>query len=256
VSTIPALHVQLEGLTASFRLPLTISGTQISLPMPSYSTLLGVISACAGRIVKSEEIRIGFEFKCKSRYQELERKDRLALKNGILKPFRDEKAPKDFRPHMQATHEGTIVCLEEIHQGIGFRQVYWHPTLDLYITDIALKSAFEKPAATPCLGRSQDIAWIVFVREVTLQSVKSGGLGPTLLPKVHMKIPGLIVRLPEWIDNSKMSYSREIGPMGIYQAMNPIGDKRFEVEGENLYHSSDAEQENHVIYLHKWLTEQ
>jgi len=126
--------------------------TQISLPWPSYSTLLGIISACAGRIVKSEETRIGFEFKCKSRYQELERKDRLALKDGVLKPFRDEKAPKDFRPHIKSTLEGSIVCLEEIHQGIGFRQVYWHPTLDLYITDTNLKSAFEKPQPLLALG--------------------------------------------------------------------------------------------------------
>lgn len=254
MSSIPALHVRMEGLTASFRLPLTISGTQISVPMPSYSTLLGIISACAGRVVKSKETRIGFEFRCQSRYQELERKDRLALKDGTLKPFRDEKAPKDFRPHIKTTSEGPIVCLEEIHQGIGSRQVYWHPTLDLYITNVGLKSAFENPAATPSLGRSQDIAWIVLVRELELQAVKTGKLGPTLLPRVHMKIPGLIVRLPEWIDNSKMNYSREIGPMGIYQAMNPIGDKRYEVEGENLYHPSDAESENQAIYLHQWLT--
>jgi len=248
-----ALHVRFEGLTASFRLPLTISGTQITLPMPSYSTLLGLISACAGRIIKSKDTRIGFEFRCSSRYQELERKDRLALKGGMLKPFRDEKAPRDFRPHIKTTLEGSTAYLEEIHQGVGYREVYWHPILDLYITNVDLRSAFENPAATPCFGRSQDIAWIVFIRSVELEPIGRGSLGPTLLPKIHMKIPGLIVRLPEFIENSKMGYSREIGPMGIYQAISPIGDKRFDVEGENLYHSSDAEEENYALYLHRWL---
>ena len=125
--------------------------------------------------------------------------------------------------------------------------------MDLYITNVDLRSAFENPAATPCFGRSQDIAWIVFIRSVELEPVGKGSLGPTLLPKIHIKIPGLIVRLPEFIENSKMGYPREIGPMGIYQAISPMGNKRFDVEGENLYHSSDAEQKNYALYLHRWL---
>jgi len=86
MTSIPALHIQLEGLTASFRHPLTISGTQISTPMPAYSNILGMISACAGRVVKPSETRVGFEFHCQSHDLELERTVRWVVKKGRLKP--------------------------------------------------------------------------------------------------------------------------------------------------------------------------
>src|SRR5688572_608995 len=73
MSVVSALHVRLEGITASFRHPLVISGTQISTPMPAYSNLLGMMSACAGRVVRPAETRVGFEFHCRSHDLELER---------------------------------------------------------------------------------------------------------------------------------------------------------------------------------------
>ena len=85
MKTFPALHIRLEGLSSSFRHPLTISGTQISTPVPSYSNLLGMISTCAGRIIKPEETRIGFEFHCQSDDLELERTVRWEVKGGKLK---------------------------------------------------------------------------------------------------------------------------------------------------------------------------
>ncbi|MHC1581465.1 MAG: hypothetical protein ACXQT5_00295 [Candidatus Syntropharchaeia archaeon] len=135
------------------------------------------------------------------------------------------------------------------------RQVYWYPRLDLYITNTALKDAFERPAATPCFGRSQDIAWISFVREIKLYPVSKGALGPTLIPMPQPGVPGMVVRLPEWMQNTKMGYTREPGPFGVYQAMIPTTDLRFEIERESLYHPSDAEKENYVIYLHRWIEE-
>lgn len=231
MTTIPALHIQLEGLTASFRHPLTISGTQISTPVPSYSNLLGMISACTGRIVKPDETRIGFEFHCQSHDLELERTNRLMVdKKGRL------------RPHPKG-------------QGISKRQVYFYPKLDLYATNLHLMGAFKNPMATPCLGRSQDIAWIVFVREIELYPMVKGELGPTLIPMPQSGVPGLVVRLPDWMENTRMGYPRESGPFGIYQAMIPTTKLRFEVERKNLFHPSDSDGENYVIYLHEWTEE-
>jgi CRISPR-associated protein Cas5t len=230
LKTLSALHIRLEGLSSSFRHPLTISGTQISTPVPSYSNLLGMISACAGRIIKPKETRIGFEFHCQSSDLELERTLRWVVDGGRLKPH-----PKG--------------------QGISKRQVYWYPKLDLYLTDITLKKAFENPSATPCLGRSQDIAWIVSTKEIALCPRQNGELGPTLIPMPQQGVPGLVVRLPEWMENTKMGYVREMGPFGIYQAMSPTAELRFEVERENLYYPSDAQMDNHVIYLHEWIKE-
>jgi len=229
VTSIPAIHVRFEGLTSSFRHPLTISGTQLSTPMPSYSTILGMTSACAGRIVRPKETRIGFEFHCKSHSLELERTERLMVdKKGHLKP-------------------------QSKGQGITRRQVYWYPRLDLYVTNLSLKSAFRNPAGTPCLGRSQDIAWIAFVREIELRPVTKGALGPTLVSIPRIGVPGLVVRLPEWINNERMGITREIGPLGVYQAMIPTTELRFETEAENLYNPSDSESDGDVIYLHEWI---
>lgn len=227
---IPALHVRLEGLTYSSRFPLTISGTQISSPVPSYCNILGIISACAGRIVKPNETRIGFEFHCQSHDLELERIQRWEVKRGRMMPH--SKGP-----------------------GISKRQVYWHPKLDIYVTNLNLKSAFEKPAATPSLGRSQDVAWIELVREVELHPTAKGALGPTLVPLPQRGIPGLPVRLPEWMNNTKVGYVRTAGPFGIYIAMVPTTKDRFEVERHNLYHPSDSQQEGNVIYLHEWMND-
>ncbi len=229
---IPALHVRLEGLTSSFRYPLTISGTQISTPVPSYSNILGMISACAGRPVGNKETRIGFEFHCQSHDLELERTNRLKV---------------DHKGHLKPQSKG---------QGIYKRQVYWHPKLDLYITNIEFKKVFHNPVATPCFGRSQDIAWIKFVKEIDLILTPKGSLGPTLIPSPQPGIPGLVVRLPEWISNNRMGYTRETGPFGVYQAMIPTTNIRFEIERNNLYRPTDTPDENYIIYLHEWIEDE
>jgi len=232
MSVMRALHIRMEGYTASFRHPLVLSGTQLSTPMPAYSNVLGMISACAGRVVNHNETRVGFEFHCQCRDLELERTVRWQMdKQGRLKP------------HSKG-------------QGLSFRQVYWQPRLDLYVENLDLRSAFERPIATPRFGRSQDIAWIRWCRDVELQPVESGALGPTLLPYPQAGVAGVIVRLPEWFRNDVLGQPRRPGPFGHYQAVPPtVGEMRFEVERGDLFHSSDAERENHVVYLHRWLTE-
>ncbi len=229
MNLINALHIRFEGVTASFRYPLIISGNQINMPMPSYSTILGIISACAGRIVKPSETKIGFEFHCTSKNFDLERSLRWETDDlGRLKPH----------------HKG---------QGIYNREIYWFPKLDLYLSNPDLKEAFDNPAATPCLGRSQDIAWITRVKEIILEPTSSGKIGPTMLSKLQKGVPVLPVRAPEWIDNSREGYLRELGPFGMYLAVSPLTDKRFPVRGENFYHPEDAENPEDVIYLHHWL---
>ncbi len=229
MQTIPATHIHLEGFTAFFKHPLTITGTQISLPEPPYSTILGLISACCGRVVSYQETRIGFEFRCQSTGIELERTDRLVVDNkGRLKTHADG-------------------------QGILKRYVHFKPQLDLYLTNLDMVCAFDNPAATPSLGRSQDIMWVTSVRKIELKSVKEGDLGPTLIPAIKGNVPSLIVRCPEWFDNGTSGRTRIAGPFGYYQALLPTSQSRFRVSMEDLYHPSDAKGQDDVIYLHKWL---
>ena len=129
LESIKALHIYAEGLSAFFRHPLTISGTQISLPCPPYSTILGLIGACAGKIISHKETRIAYEFRCKSTNIELERTDRMKIdKKGNLMIHPDGK-------------------------GILKRYVHFNITFDLYLTNLELEQYFKTPYSTPYLGR-------------------------------------------------------------------------------------------------------
>jgi CRISPR-associated protein Cas5, N-terminal domain len=228
MSTIVALHVKMEGFTAFFKHPLTITGTQISLPCPPYSTLLGMLSAIAGRVIQPSDTRIGFEFRCSSRDIEIEKTDRLSLSKGILSPHR----------------EG---------QGIIKRYIYFRPELDLYVTNLELEQAFKSPVSTPSFGRSQDIAWIKKVEKVQLTETASGKIGPTLIPEVKMNIPSLLVRCPEWFENNVEGRTRLAGPFGFYQGLLPTTRERFSVTMANLYNPSNLPDADNAIYLHQWL---
>ncbi|MHB8700245.1 MAG: CRISPR-associated protein Cas5 [Nitrososphaerales archaeon] len=222
-----ALHAKLAGFSASFRHPLTLTGTQITTPVPPYSTVLGLISSCAGRVITPKDTEIGFEFRASTTDKEVERTNRFQFKNGILQPHR----------------EG---------QSIMYRQVHFNPVLDLYLTNLNLISAFESPASTPYFGRSQDICWIEFVRQVDLLPIAEGNIGPTLLPK-PFPIKGLILRLPEWMENNRRGYVRKTGPFGFYMSGIPTDSIRSHVKGPRLYHSSDAESSTDAVYVHEWL---
>jgi hypothetical protein len=133
-----------------------------------------------------------------------------------------------------------------------YRQVHFNPVLDLYLTNLGLKSAFDFPTSTPCLGRSQDIAWIEHNCEVELYPVEEGNVGPTLLPRTF-PIRGLIMRLPEWMDNSLTGFVRRPGPFGFYMSGVPTDETRMHVRGPSLFHPSDAAAEEDAVYIHEWM---
>jgi len=221
-----ALHVHLEGYTASFRRPLIISGIKITT-LPAYSTLLGIISACVGRTVRPHETRIGFEFTCSGVAEEIERTHRLQFEDGRL------------RAHSKGL-------------GISKRQMYTDPQLDLYVTNCSLKSAFEHPCATPCFGQSQDVAWITNVGEIELTPVSEGAIGPTLLPYPQGGVAGLIVSLPDWFENEVRGRTRLVGPIRKFEAILPFTRIRYHIRRADLFHPSDAPRDEDVVYVHVW----
>jgi hypothetical protein len=180
-------------------------------------------------VLTPDETRIGFEFNCTSLNVEMERTNRLQLQRGQL------------RPHTEG-------------QGISTRQVYLDPRLDLYVTNCALQSAFERPTATPCFGQSQDIAWITEVKRIELTPVEEGNVGPTLLPYPQQGVAGLIVTLPEWFENDVRGRTRLVGPLGKYEAILPFTSTRYYIKRENLFHPSDTTAHDDAIYLHEWST--
>ena len=227
---IPAVYVHMEGFTAFFRRTHLITGNQITLPCPSYANILGLISACTDKTVCPRDTRIGFEFRHASEDQDLERTQRLALKNESLKQHSEGK-------------------------GLLRRQMHFRPQLDLYLTNLELAHSFTNPAAPPCLGRSQDLCWITKVEIVDLIPAKSGNIGSTMISNriVKTNIPSYIVRSAEWFNNDVTGITRKVEAVGFYQAIEPNNDNtRINVTMDNLFHPSNLANPEDVIYLHEW----
>jgi CRISPR-associated protein Cas5t len=221
-----ALHVQIEAFTASYSYPFLKSGTQLTLPVPPFSGILGNLSACAGRQIAPDETLIGFEFESKGKTIDLERTRRLQTdsKHGRLS--------------------------ENPERGIAKREFHVGPKLDLYLTSLALEANLYAPAAAPCLGRSQDLGWINFVRRIQLIPADSGRCGPTIVRFPNTHVGGLI--LPPIVDfyvNSKLGFIREAGRYSRYQFIRKNSHLKRSQDLE-LYHPSDSKDPEHAIVLH------
>jgi len=214
------LHVSIRAWTATFRLPLLYSGTGLTSPLPPYSTILGLIGATVGREIMPKETKIGFIFKSAGTAIDLETTQRLYVdKKGKLKPNKET--------------------------GIAKRQFHIKPELELYLDNLSFKKAFEYPANSLCLGRSQDLAWVLNVNEVEADSVSEGIIRGTLIQFPEPNAAGLILLLPDYFDNSDYGYTRETGKLGKYQAIKY--DTQAKIKRSNLFRLKNSGE---TIYLH------
>ena len=116
-------------------------GFQPTLPMPPLSTIYGLISAAAGRVVGPCDTFVGYTFRSYGKAVDLER---------ILEvqPGRGGK------------------------RNIINREILLDNTLDLYI-DLSFESYFKSPHYPLLLGRSSDLACVDHVERVELEEVSS-----------------------------------------------------------------------------------
>lgn len=222
-----ALHVQLEAFSAAYPYPFLKSGTQLTLPAPPFSSVFGNISACAGRPVGPGETLIGYEFESMGQGMDLERTRRLQTekKHGRLS--------------------------ENPERGIAKRQFHVRPRLDLYLTELGFADAFRSPSATPCLGRSQDIAWVNRVCLVELTPAPAGTLGSTIVKFPNPQVGGLILPpLADYYINDELGRIRRAGRYSRYQFV-PKGARVQAHSDFSLFHPSDSEEAEHVITLHR-----
>jgi CRISPR-associated protein Cas5t len=222
-----ALHIRLQAFSAAYPYPFLKSGTQLSLPAPPFSSILGNISACAGRAVGPAETLIGMEFEQAGQGMDLERTRRLQTEKKYGK------------------------LSENRERGIAKRQFHVWPVLDLYLTELNFEEAFRKPAATPCLGRSQDIAWISLVNRVELLPAERGRLGSTLVRFPNTQVGGLILPpLADYYLNDDLGRVRRAGRYSRYQYV-PKGAPVQTTPDLTLFHPSDSDSADHVVTLHK-----
>jgi CRISPR-associated protein Cas5t len=216
------LHVNIAGWTATFRIPLLYSGTGLTSPVSPYSTLLGLIGNVCGREVKPNETRLGYIFKGEGTAIDLETSHRLEMKNRVLK--------------------------EQKQTAVAKRQFIIKPMLDLYLDNLEFKHWFDYPQNPPCLGRSQDVAWINDVEIVDAEPVSEGFVNGTLLPFSESPLPGLVLLLPDYFNNSLIGFTREIGKLRTYIAIKH--DSPVKVSRENLYR---IENNSAIVYMNKLL---
>lgn len=218
------LHVSIRAWTATFRLPLLYSGTGLTSPLPPYSTLLGLIGAASGREIGPEETRMGYVFRSFGTAIDLETTQRLWVDDkGRLKPHKDT--------------------------GIAKRQFHIRPELELYLDNLSLKQHFDYPANCICMGRSQDVAWVIAVEEIDAEPVHEGTIRGSLVPFPEPNAAGLILLLPDYFDNSEYGYARETGKLTKYQAVKY--ETPAKINRNNLFklHTSGE-----TIYLHSLKT--
>ncbi len=167
------LRVKITGMVSSFRNPLFISGAQPTLEVPPPSTILGVISAVVGRIVKPDEICFGYVFLYKDKGEDLELIYELSLKEKL-------KAKSNV-----------------IRRGF-----LTFPELYLYVANIDFEEYFKKPAFPILLGRTQELAKIEEIKKVKLMKKSPVKFGKTVVPLNFKGISGAIVALPMYFDYS------------------------------------------------------
>jgi CRISPR-associated protein Cas5t len=175
------LRIKITGVVSSFRNPFFVSGAQPTLEVPPPSTILGIISAVVGRIVKPDEISFGYVFLYKDKGEDLELIYELSLKEKF-----------------------------KAKSNVVRRDFLTFPELYLYVTNVEYEGYFRKPSFPILLGRTQELAKIEKIERVTLVKTSPVRFGKTIVPIDFKGVSGAIVALPLYFDYS---------PQGVRKAM-------------------------------------
>lgn len=216
------LHVRFNAWTATYKVPFINSGTMVSLPVPSYSSVVGLISCCLGRPLLIDETLIAFTYSYNGSGIDLETTKRLEMDKNILKEKKDDSVTN--------------------------RAFHVNPQLDIYLSNIDLEDAFKKPRGVPTLGRSQDISWITKIELIESVKVEGGKIRPTLIPFPNETIGGRLIRLCDYYINESLSFTREASNMSMYQIV-PVTKEGINIVNDSLYRIND--KTNEVVYMHQ-----
>jgi CRISPR-associated protein Cas5t len=157
------LRVAIRSWMSSFRYPKFQVGYQPSLPVPPPSTILGLLSAAKGEIVKPEEVSFGYLFFHELKGVDIEKVYELGrnrIKTNILR-----------------------------------REILFNCNLYLYVDDFDFAEYFKRPHYQLLLGRSTDLAQVHEIKKVELKEEKGVSLGYTPLP-LELEIAGIVQLLP------------------------------------------------------------
>ncbi len=222
------LRVHITAFTASFRVPFAYTGVQITLPVPTYSNILGLLGCVKGEYVDSTTTCIGFNFFAEGKSSDLERINRW-----------DSSTPRKPKLNIKGT-------------AIRRREFMIEPSLLLYLSNIELKDYFLCPKGVITLGRSQDVARIETVEVVEIEHITEGYVGGTLIPVNNNDTlsEGMFFRLPEKMEYDVVRRMRKPVNNRLFLATDPFTEIGTKVSREkSLYKLQNS---NEVFYLHQW----
>lgn len=162
-------RVVVEAPVVSFRHPFFVTGRQPSFDFPPPSTIFGHCARALGRWPDPREFFFGLHFTSRSRSRDLEHQHITTA----LPARTSRKVPTPFGP-APATTEVTV---QPVH-----RDFLFGARMTLYLPP-DLGAAFRAPVHTVVLGRSQDLAEILEVKEVLLERPTRARIEHTLLPR-------------------------------------------------------------------------
>lgn len=229
------LEVQFDGWTATPRLPFVLSGNALCMTVPSYSSLLGLIGCCLGRIVTHDEVQFGFHYQYVTEANDLETRQRLEFDGRSVKPHA----------------KGTDAYKREFHviaatDSAGDLQ----PCLTLWLNRTDWIDYFRYPIGTPALGRSQDLLRTRFesVRVVAVEPITQAKISGCALPfSSGMQVAGQLVQLADaYEEHTRVGAGRK--PINPRVFINLAAGAGQEVSIGNLFRTGEGKN----FYLHNW----
>lgn len=210
------VRVHIKGWTASYRYPHFVL-VQPTVPIPPLSTVYGIISAAAGKLITPKDTAIGFVAPYKAKDTDLERIYQIGESGKIEKT------------------------------NVIKREFLYEPELYIYLTNTDFKDVFDAPRYPILLGRSCDLAQIKEVKLVDLEPKDEAILQYTLLPFPFENVPNPIMALPVYFNDAT---PRE--PMlvkGFHIIEKPLDHA---VKGDHIF--LDKEK-NWGVFIHDYLRE-
>lgn len=152
----------------SFRHPFFVTGRQPTSDIPPPSTVYGHCASALGEWPNRSDFFFGIHFTYRSRGQDLEHQH-------ITEALSPRTPTRVSTPH-GAERATTSITIQPVP-----RDFLFDATMTLYLP-VDIGHAFRQPVYPVVLGRSQDLAEVVSVDEVTLQRPGRARVEHTLLP--------------------------------------------------------------------------
>ncbi len=217
------VYARLTGISASFRIAYTVSGNQLSLTVPPYSTILGMLTFAKNEEITPNQTRIGMRYTYKGMARDLEKFHRWKRKSSGRYGYNKTNIRK--------------------------RDIHIFPELELVLTNVEFKDIVDLPRRPLFLGRSQDLVAVEDLRIIDAVPVKKGRLHGTLLPiELGQPLPanGMIYNLPEHFDYQEGRVRR---PQNI-RTFLALPQEEQEIEFPDLFCLPDLD--HRVFYIHRW----